>query len=189
MSKRLDSITPELAEWVVSQRLFFVSTAPLSAQGHVNCSPKGGDCLRVLGPHRVAYADYTGSGVETIAHLRENGRIVLLFCAFEGPPKIVRFHGRGEVILPGNPDFEALATQFPANPGTRALIRVEVARVSTSCGYSVPLFEFQAPRESLDKWAAQKGPEKLAEYRAINNRVSLDGLPSLEGTTPLEEHV
>jgi len=180
MSKRLDSITPELAEWVGGQRLFFVSTAPLSAQGHVNCSPKGGDCLRVLGPHQVAYADYTGSGAETIAHLRENGRIVLMFCAFEGPPKIVRFHGRGEAIMPGHPDFEALAAKFPDNPGTRAFIRVEVSRVSSSCGYSVPFYDFRAPREALDKWAAHNGPEKMAEYRERNNSVSLDGLPALD---------
>ncbi|MDQ2798874.1 MAG: pyridoxamine 5'-phosphate oxidase family protein, partial [Armatimonadota bacterium] len=112
MSKQLDSINDELAEWLHAQPVFFVATAPLSAEGHVNCSPKGGDCFRVLDPMQAAYLDYTGSGVETIAHLQENRRIVLMFCAFAGKPNVVRLHGSGEVITPASPDFGALASHF-----------------------------------------------------------------------------
>ena len=177
MGKVCDCIDDELAAWIGAQRLFFVATAPLSAEGHVNCSPKGGDSFRVLGPLEVAYQDYTGSGVETVAHLRENGRIVVMFCAFDGKPNIVRLHGRGEVLLPSHPRFAELSALFPPNPGTRALIHVQVQRVSTSCGYSVPTFDFRADRDILDRWATAKGEEGLAEYRATKNAASLDGLP------------
>ncbi len=179
MSKQLDSINDELAEWLHAQPVFFVATAPLSAEGHVNCSPKGGDCFRVLDPMQAAYLDYTGSGVETIAHLQENRRIVLMFCAFQGKPNVVRLHGSGEVITPNSPDFDALASHFPSNPGTRAIIRVSVSRVSTSCGFSVPFMDFRQERDTLDKWAATKGPEALTEYRQTKNTHSIDGLPAL----------
>src|SRR3984885_2839292 len=140
MSKQRDNINDDLAAWLREQHLFFVATAPLSADGHVNCSPKGGDSFRVLGPLEVAYQDYTGSGAETAAHLRENGRIVLMFCAFEGPPKIVRLHGRGRAVMPGDPEFAATRRAFgkPRDLGLRAIIVVEVDRVSDSCGFSVP---------------------------------------------------
>ena len=147
--------------------------------GHVNISPKGGDAFRILGPLEVAYQDYTGSGAETAAHLRENGRVVVMFCAFSGRPKIVRIHGRGTVFTPEHPRFQELAARFPANPGTRAFVHIAVTRVSTSCGYSVPLFEFRAPRETLDEWAATKGPQGLSDYRARKNQNSIDGLPAL----------
>lgn len=179
MSQQHDNINSELAAWIVRQRIFFVATAPLSANGHVNTSPKGGEAFRILGPLEVVYQDYTGSGVETIAHLRENGRIVLMFCAFDGPPKIVRLHGRGTVITPDNPRFAELADFFPANPSTRAFVHVTVTRVSDSCGYGVPFFEFQAHRDALDRWAASQGPEKLVAYRAAKNQRSIDGLPAL----------
>lgn len=179
--KLLERIDPDLAAWIGRQHVFFVGTAPLSGEGHVNVSPKGGDAFRVLGEHEVAYLDYTGSGAETAAHLRENGRIVIMFCAFEGKPDIVRLHGRGEVILPDHPDFDALAARFPANPGTRAFVRVAVERVSTSCGYSVPFMDFREDRPALDKWATAKGPEALAEYRQQKNRLSIDNLPALDG--------
>lgn len=179
MSKQLDSINDELAAWLHQQHVFFVATAPLSGEGHVNCSPKGGDCFRVLDALQVVYQDYTGSGAETIAHLRENGRIVLMFCSFEGKPNIVRLHGFGEVLTPEALDFEALASGFPANPGTRAIIRVKIARVSTSCGFSVPFLDFRQDRDTLDKWAATKGPAALTEYRQTKNAHSVDGLPAL----------
>lgn len=182
MSKQLDAIDEALAEWLPRQPVFFVATAPLSAQGHVNCSPKGGDSFRVLGPHEVAYLDYTGSGAETAAHLRENGRIVLMFCAFDGKPNVVRLHGQGEVWTEGQAEFAALAAHFPPNPGARAVVRVQVSRVSTSCGFSVPLMDFREGRETLDKWAQAKGPEALREYRAEKNAVSIDGLPALEAS-------
>lgn len=174
-------IEPELAEWIGRQKIFFVGSAPLSADGHVNISPKGGEAFRVLGPLEVAYQDYTGSGAETAAHVRENGRIVIMFCAFEGGPKIVRLHGRAEGILPGDPRFADLAAHFPPNPGTRAIFHVAVGRVTDSCGYSVPFFDFKEPRESLDKWAANQGPEKMAAYRARKNGRSIDGLPAFDG--------
>src|SRR5205085_11314634 len=120
MSKVRDGIDEELAGWRRRQHLFFVATAPLSQEGHVNCSPKGGDSFCVLGPLEVVYQDYTGSGAETAAHLRENGRIVVMFCAFEGKPDIVRLHGEGEVLTPEHPDFAEMSARFPAHPGTRA---------------------------------------------------------------------
>lgn len=179
MSKTLESITPDLAGWIAKQSVFFVATAPLSADGHVNVSPKGGDSFRILGPMEVAYQDYTGSGAETVAHLRENRRIVIMFCAFDGPPQIARLHGRGAVIQPGDERFADLASRFPANLGTRAFIHVDVTRVSTSCGYSVPLLDFRKRRDQLDRWASAKGPDELADYRLKKNSQSIDGLPAL----------
>ncbi len=177
-----DSITPELAAWLEAQPVFFVATAPLDAAGHVNCSPKGGDSFRALGPLSVAYQDYTGSGAETAAHLREdgNGRIVLMFCAFQGKPDIVRLHGTGQVLQPGESGFDEIAAQFPPNPGTRAIMRVDVERVSTSCGFAVPLMRYEASRDALDRWAEKKGTAGLNEYRALKNSRSIDGLTALD---------
>jgi hypothetical protein len=178
MSKQREHIDPEMAAWIGRQRVFFTGTAPLSGEGHVNVSPKGGEAFRVLGPLEVAYLDYTGSGAETAAHVQENGRIVIMFCAFEGPPKIVRLHGRGTVILPEDGRFRELAALFPDNPGRRAIVHVAVTRVSDSCGYSVPLYDFKEQRDVLDKWAEKQGPEKLQTYRATKNVRSVDGLPA-----------
>lgn len=185
MSKVRTCIDTELAAWIQEQHIFFVATAPLSQEGHVNCSPKGGDSLRVLGPMEVAYQDYTGSGAETAAHLRENGRIILMLCAFDGKPNVVRLHGQGELLTPSHPRFAELAAHFSPNPGTRALVHVQVERVSTSCGYSVPTFDFRADRDILDKWAVVKGEEGLREYRTAKNAVSIDGLPAL---SPIAEN-
>ena len=180
MGKVYDAIGPRLVEFLVAQPVFFVATAPLEAQGHVNCSPKGNDAsFAVLGERRVAYRDLTGSGIETIAHLRENGRIVIMFCAFSGPPRIVRLHGRGGVVVPGDAEFEQLLGRFSANEGTRALITVDVERISDSCGYGVPLMHFEEHRANLDHWVDKKGPEGLAEYRAEVNAASIDGLAGL----------
>ena len=180
MGKPLEGIDADLARWIAAQHVFFVGTAPLAADGHVNVSPKGGVAFRILGPLEVAYQDYTGSGAETAAHLRENGRIVVMFCAFDGPPKIVRLHGHGTVITPDHARFAEFSALFPANPGTRAFIHIAVERVSDSCGYSVPLFDFQGQRDTLDRWAETKGPERLVEYRATRNRRSIDGLPAFD---------
>ncbi|MDB6129393.1 MAG: hypothetical protein JWM04_500 [Verrucomicrobiales bacterium] len=179
MSKQLKEIDSELASWIRLQHLFFVATAPLSALHHVNASPKGGDTFRILGPMEMIYQDYTGSGAETIAHLRENARITLMFCAFEGPPKIVRLYGTGSVILPGDALYDKSAALFPPNPGTRCFIHIVVQRVSSSCGYSVPYLDYRGPRDALDKWAEKQGPDKLEEYRASKNSKSIDGLPAL----------
>jgi hypothetical protein len=178
MSKQHENIDSELAAWITQQRIFFVATAPISPNDHINTSPKGGEAFRILGPLEVAYQDYTGSGAETAAHLRENGRIVIMFCAFDGPPKIVRLHGHGTVITPSDERFAEFLSLFPANAGTRAFVHITVNRVSDSCGYSVPFFDFQGPRDTLDRWAANKGPEKLDAYRATTNQNSIDGLPA-----------
>ncbi|MEN9677170.1 MAG: hypothetical protein RIS76_3066 [Verrucomicrobiota bacterium] len=184
MGDVLESITSELHAWIVQQQMFFVATAPLSADGHVNASPKGGDAFRVLGPRQVAWLDVTGSGAETIAHLRENGRIVVMFCAFSGAPRIVRLHGRGEVLREGHADFSSLLALFLPHPGTRSIIRVQVDRVSSSCGFGVPEYAFQGERVTLSKWAAGKGREGIAEYWARKNVRSLDGLPALTEAAP-----
>lgn len=180
MSNHTENISPELASWIGRQSVFFVATAPLSAEGHVNASPKGGDSFRILAPNEIAYQDYTGSGAETAAHLRENGRIVVMFCAFDEPPRIVRLHGHGIVVGPGHSRFAELARHFPDHPARRAFIHVTIRRVSTSCGHGVPLLDFRAHRDRIERWAVAKGPEQLAEYRALKNRASVDGLPAFE---------
>lgn len=177
MGKIFDGITPDLQQWLSEQRVFFVATAPLAAAGHVNCSPKGGDTFRVLGPREVAYADLTGSGIETVAHLQENGRIVLMFCAFTGAPKILRLHGRGEAVRAEDPRFAELRGHFPDLLGLRAIIRVQVTRVADSCGFAVPEYDFVAPRDTLDRHAEKLGPDGLTDYRARRNATSIDGLP------------
>jgi hypothetical protein len=175
----LDGIGPELAELIAAQHVFFVATAPTGPGGHVNLSPKGLDTFAVLDPHTVAWLDLTGSGVETIAHLRENGRITMMFCSFEGRPTIVRLHGRGEVLALGTPEAEALIARFPSRPGSRSVIRVAVERVSTSCGYGVPLMRFEGERSLLGEWAEKKGADGLVAYRAEKNATSVDALPGL----------
>ena len=180
MANVSDRIDPKLAGWILGQPVFFVATAPLAADGRVNCSPKGlAGTLAVLDERTVAYLDLTGSGVETVAHLRENGRIVLMFCAFAGRPRIVRLHGRGEPVLPGDPRFGELAGRFSQHPGVRAVVRVEVDRVADSCGYAVPLMDFVGDRDVLDMWAHKKGERRLVTYRAAKNAASIDGLPGL----------
>jgi Pyridoxamine 5'-phosphate oxidase len=176
VGRSFDALTPALAEAVRAAPLFFVATAPLAADGHVNLSPKGADTLRVLDERTVAYLDLTGSGAETIAHLRENGRITLMFTAFEGPPRIVRLAGRGETLPPDH----ALAPLFPTYLGTRAIIRVALDRIWDSCGYGVPRYTYEGDRTRLLETDAKKGAEGLARYRAEHN-VSIDGLPGLPG--------
>ncbi len=180
MGRVYESIDERLAAFIDRQPMFFVATAPSGTGGHVNCSPKSNDGdLVVLAEREVAYRDLTGSGVETIAHLRDNGRIVIMLCAFEGPPRIVRLHGRGEAIVPSDPRFAALAARFPEHGGTRAFIRLDVDRISDSCGYGVPLMTFVGHRENLDHWAETKGAQGMADYRAEKNAQSLDGLAGL----------
>lgn len=179
MGKVFAEIDEALREFVERQHVFFVATAPASVDGHVNCSPKGLDTLRILGPTTVAYLDYTGSGAETIAHLRENGRIVIMLCAFDGPPKIVRFHGRGEVIEPDAAEFAVLLAQFEPGPGVRSIIRIEVDRISDSCGFGVPLMQFERERSQHPAWAEKKGESGLETYRRERNAVSIDGIPAL----------
>jgi len=179
VGKTYPEIDPRIAEFLRTQHVFFVSTAPLSPEGHINLSPKGLESFVVLDPHTVAYLDLTGSGIETVAHLRENGRITLMFCAFEGPPKILRLHGRGEVIECDHSEWKELAARFPSHLGARAVIRVRVERIADSCGYAVPLMRYEGDRDQLRIWAERKGPEGLSEYRAAHNQTSIDGLPGL----------
>jgi hypothetical protein len=180
LAKQSDAISPELADWLGKQQMFFVATAPLAAAGHVNCSPKGMDCLRVLAPGEAAYLDLTGSGAETIAHVRENGRIVLMFCAFAGAPKIVRLHGRGEIVTPNHPRWSELAAHFPAWPGARSIVLVHLTRVASSCGFGVPVYEFVGQRDTLADWAVKKGEDGVRRYQHDKNQRSLDGLPALD---------
>ncbi len=180
MGKVFDDITPELAAWIREQHVFFVATAPLSGHGHVNASPKGLDCLRLIGPTQVAYLDVTGSGAETIAHVRENGRIVLMFCAFSGPPKIVRIHGTASVVTRRSMDWSVWCSRFPQIAAPRSVIVIDVTRVSDSCGYGVPILEFKESRDVLARWAATKGDEALPAYRLEKNLQSIDGLPALD---------
>jgi hypothetical protein len=179
MAKTFDEIDDALARFIAAQHLFFVATAPSGDGGHVNLSPKGLDSFRILDARTVAYLDLTGSGVETIAHLRDNGRITIMFCALEGPPKIARLYGRGEVVLPGDADFADLAAGFEAQPGTRSIIRVRLDRIGDSCGYGVPRFSYEGERRQLTEWAERKGEEQLADYRRANNARSIDGLGGL----------
>lgn len=177
MAKVLPEIDNELAEWIAAQPLFFNATAPLSSEGHVNLSPRGLDTFRVLGPHKVAYLDFTGSGNESAAHLAENGRITLMFCAFSGPPRILRLYGHGEVVLPDSDNWPSLRCHFPeALPPARQIVCVAVERIQTSCGYGVPLMELVGQREDLGRWAEKKGEEGLRLYQEKNNRASIDGL-------------
>lgn len=180
MSSEYPSISSELSAWIGRQKVYFVATAPLSPNGLINCSPKGGDTFRVLDEKTVAYLDLTGSGAETIAHLRENGRMVIMFCAFEGDALIVRLQGRGEVIRPDHADFKSLLGRFPANPGARSIIRLHVSRVSGSCGMAVPFMDFRSHRTELDEWAAERGPEGLAAYRRKKNQFSIEGLAAFD---------
>lgn len=179
MARAYDAISAELAEFIAAQHVFFVATAPSGDGGHVNLSPKGLDTFTVLDPTTVAYLDLTGSGVETIAHLRDNGRITIMFCAFDGKPLIVRLYGRGEVLPVGHPDADALLSHFGSYPGARSVIRVRLDRVSTSCGYGVPLLLYERERDQLRKFAERRGADGLVAYRAEKNAVSIDGLAGL----------
>lgn len=181
MGKVLPEIDDALAGFLSAQRLFFVASAPTSVDGMVNVSPKGLEgSFAVLGPHEVAYLDLTGSAAETIAHLRDNGRICLMFCAFDGPPRIVRLHGHGEAVPQGDPRFAGLAGHFADIPGARSVVRVDVTRIADSCGFAVPRMEFAGERDQLVRWAVNRGPEGLRAYRAARNARSIDGLPALE---------
>ena len=180
MGTVLESIDPDLASWLDAQPLFFVATAPRADDQHVNVSPKGlAGTFAVIDEHTVAYLDLTGSGVETIAHLRENGRIVLMFCAFERRPRIIRLHGRGRVVLPTDEGFQELLARFTPHPGIRSVIVVDATRVSDSCGYGVPEMEYRQDRQVLDLGAVKKGEEGMAAYRRERNARSIDGLPGL----------
>lgn len=171
-------IDDQLQGWIEAQPLFFVATAP-SSGGHVNVSPKGYDVLRVLGPHRVAYRDLTGSGAETVAHLADDGRITLMWCAFDQPPRIVRVQGTGRTLVEGDAGYDELDAVVPTRAGERAIVEVVADRVASSCGFGVPLMELVGERDTLERWADAQTDEQLGRYRAENNLRSIDGLPAL----------
>lgn len=179
VGKVYEEIDEGLSTWISEQPMWFVATAPLEPDGRINVSPRGQDSLVVLGPHRVGWVDFTGSGVETIAHLRQNGRICLMFCSFDRRPRVVRLHGRGCVALPGDAAYDEVVSRKPAHPSTRAVITVDVERISDSCGFGVPVMDVVDERDLLRLHAQKRGPEGLAAYRAERNAVSIDGLPGL----------
>jgi hypothetical protein len=181
MAKLYEAITPELQRFIQRQHIFFVATAPLDGNGHVNLSPKGEDTFCVFDPYTVGYLDLTGSGNETSAHLLENGRITIMFCAFGGSPRILRLYGRGRVVLPGTEEWDSLRDRFPDFPGVRQIVIAQIERVQTSCGMAVPVYEYKAERDNLNRWAEAKGEDKLAAYRHEKNRRSIDGLVTTLG--------
>lgn len=178
MGSSFDTISEQHRAFIRAQP-FFVASAPSGPDGHVNLSPKGYDTLAVLGPKEVAYLDLTGSGAETIAHLRDNARMTMLFCSFGPKPLLLRLYGRGEVVLPGHEGFADLVSSFPANRGVRSVIRIAVHRVTTSCGYSVPEMSLRGERPTLHEWYDKRSDDELADYRAKHNAASCDGLPAL----------
>ena len=180
MGKQFEEITPELAQWIQDQHLFFVTTAPIDVDGHINCSPKGLDTFRILGPRRVAYLDLTGSGAETIADVRENGRITVMFCAMNGPPKIVRLYGKAEIILPSSDAWHEKSKLFPTLVGIRSIIQIDLTRIHDSCGYGVPKYQYAGERPTLEKSAEKKGVAGMVQYRQTKNLRSIDGLPALD---------
>ena len=179
MGKVYAEIDATLQTWIARQPLWFVATAPLAAEGLVNVSPRGHDTFSVLGPHQVGWVDLTGSGVETIAHLRENGRLCIMFASFDRRPRIVRLHGHGQVRERGHPDYERVTAEHPEHPSTRAVVVVDVERISDSCGFGVPVMELVGERDLLQLYAEKKGSEGMAAYRAEKNSHSIDGLAGL----------
>jgi hypothetical protein len=180
VGKIYDQLDERLCRWIADQHVFFVATAPSGTTGHVNLSPKGhADTFAILDERTVAYLDLTGSGAETIAHLRDNGRITLMFCAFSGPPRILRLHGKGRIVLPGADRWDELAARFPARRGARAVVVVDVGRIADSCGYAVPLYQYAGERDLLDQWTQHKDDAAIAAYRAQRNSTSIDDLPAL----------
>ena len=185
MAKVHERITERMRAWLLAQHVFFVATAPSGSGGHVNVSPKGiGGTFTVLDERTVAYVDLTASGSETIAHLRQNGRVTLMFCAFDGPPDIVRLHGRGRFVTLYDEQFDDLLAQFDGGldetRGVRAVVVVDVERVSDSCGYGVPLMDYRGERDLLAPFMERKGAEGRAAYRRLKNRTSIDGLPAFD---------
>lgn len=178
MGKFFTSISENLQDFIKNQKIFFVGTAPLSANGHINVSPKGTDSFRILDENRVAYMDIVGSGNETSAHVLENGRITLMFCAFEGPPNILRLYGKGKTILPKDPEWTIYSPLFDIVLGTRQIILAEIDKVQTSCGFGVPYYTYIGERDHMEKWASKKGEDGLEAYKKEKNWISLDGLPT-----------
>ncbi len=187
MGQTHDHVTPKLRTFIERQKLFFVATAPLSGEGRVNVSPKGYDSVAFLDDRTLAYLDLGGSGIETQAHVQENGRITLMWCAFDGPADIVRVYGRGEAVPLHDARFPELLAKFPAYDRARAIIVVHVESCADSCGWGVPFFEYKGERDQLKRWIDAKPIEEWAEYRYAKNATSIDGLPGLVKPEPIAQ--
>lgn len=179
MGKLYEQLDDNLVQFIQRQHLFFVGTAPTSLEGLLNLSPKGLDSFRILGPKTVAYLDLVGSGIETLAHLRQNGRLTLMFCAFEGRPLILRLYGKGRAVEPGEPGWDDLVANFPPHPATRSVVVMDIERIADSCGWGVPRYEYKGERDQLASYAESKGKAGLERYKAEKNRTSIDGLDGL----------
>ncbi|MCP4304810.1 MAG: pyridoxamine 5'-phosphate oxidase family protein [bacterium] len=181
MGRKYETLADSVVAFIEEQAMFFVATAPLREDGHVNVSPKGADSLRVIDNTTIIYADLTGSAAETIAHLRDNGRITIMWCSFGPKPRILRVYSQGEHLLPSHPEFAELSELFPDFKALRSIVRLRTGRIADSCGYGVPEMDLVGPRSKMAEWADRKSPAELEEYRHTNNEVSIDGLPAWEG--------
>jgi hypothetical protein len=176
MSKFYTKITSKLEKFIEAQKIFFVATAPNS--GRINLSPKGMDSFKVMNENRVLWLNVTGSGNETAAHLLENKRITMMFCSFEKVPNILRLYGTGKEIKPKDECWNDLISLFPETPGTRQIFDITIESAQTSCGMSIPFFEFKGERNDLNNWASEQGTEGIREYWQDKNQTSIDGLPT-----------
>ena len=176
MAKFSDCITEKQQTFIANQHMFFVATCPIEETGSINLSPKGLDCFRVLSPNKVAYLDLTGSGNETAAHVTQNGRITFMFCAFQGPPNILRLYGKGRAVLPDSQEWSTLINLFAPLPGARQLIVADIYKTQDSCGFAVPYMSFEGNRDQLTNWAEKMGPEKIKAYQHQKNAASIDGI-------------
>jgi len=178
VAESFDAMNDAHRAFIEAQQMFFVASAPLSADGHVNVSPKGLDTLRILDANRVAYLDLTGSGNETSSHVRENGRVTIMFCAFTGAPNVLRLYGTGRVVLPGDPAWDALRCRFGDYPGVRQVFDIDVHRVQTSCGYAVPNYDYVEQRDTLIRWTNAKAKDGIENYWREKNSRTIDGAPT-----------
>ena len=176
MSKIYTKITTRLQKFIEAQKIFFVATAPNS--GRINLSPKGMDSFRVIDENRVLWLNVTGSGNETAAHLLENNRITIMFCSYEGAPNILRLYGKGKEIKEGDTSWNELISLFPKTPGTRQIFDITIETAQTSCGMSIPFFEYKGERNELNDWAEERGKEGIKQYWEDKNQTSIDGLPT-----------
>ena len=180
MAKIYEELDDRLGQFIMNQKMFFVGSAPLAGDGLVNISPKGMDGLRILDSKTVAYLDLTGSGIESVAHVKENGRFVIMFCSFDTSPMILRLHGRAEVIERANAEWQQIRPLFPESRMARAIIKVSVSRISDSCGWGVPKYKFIGERVQYQKYAEQIDDTELRQAQLETNMKSINGLPGLE---------
>lgn len=178
MAKFFERIDDRISKFISEQKMFFTASAPISLEGRINLSPKGIDTFRVLDEKTVCYLDLTGSGNETAAHIKENGRLTIMFCSFAGAPLILRLYGNGEIVHKNSEKWEELSKNFDEFPGSRQIIILNIDTVQTSCGFGIPLYEYKEDRTTLLDWAKNKGEEKVENYRREKNQTSIDGLPT-----------